>query len=118
MSTCTDVCAIFRVHDLTHVKDEYLSNVVKVPMSHSFLRRQLSDLVEEHVELELGAEVAQAPVTKTLERTVGYECTQQVHIGDELLQLGTGEFHPLAGSHDSEDALLEDERVRGQLWRE
>ena len=57
----------------------------------------LPELVEEDVELELGAEVAEAAVAEGLERPVGDEGAQQVDVGHEGLQVGVLVRHRLTG---------------------
>ena len=46
--------------------DDHLSAVVEVPVRHLLLRGQLPQLVQQDVELVLGLEVGQPPVTETL----------------------------------------------------
>ena len=57
----------------------------------------MPELVEEDVELELGAEVAEAAVAEGLEGPVGDEGAQQVDVGDEGLQVGVLVRHRLPG---------------------
>ena len=57
----------------------------------------LPEFVEEDVELELGAEVAESAVAEGLERPVGDESAQQVDVGHEGLQVGVLVGHRLTG---------------------
>ena len=60
-----------------------------IKMTSTGWGRQTSpDFIEETVELELGAEVAEAAVAERLERPVGDERAQQVDVGHEGLQVG------------------------------
>ena len=70
----------------------------------------LPELVEEDVELELGAEVAESAVAEGLERPVGDEGAQQVDVGHEGLQVGVLVRHRLTG-------LRARERRRAKLYR-
>ena len=55
------------------------------------------ELVEQYVQLELGAEVAEAAVAERLERPVGDEGAQQLDVGDEGAQVGVLVGHGLPG---------------------
>ena len=57
----------------------------------------LPELVEEDMELELGAEVAESAVAEGLERPVGDESAQQVDVSHEGLQVGVLVGHRLTG---------------------
>ena len=67
------------------IRASYISNV------------SLPELVEEDVELELGAEVAESAVAEGLEWPVGDEGAQQVDVGHEGLQVGVLVGHRLTG---------------------
>lgn len=73
---------------IQNCRPQYLSNVVKVPVGDGLLRRQLSQLVEKKVKLELGREVGQAAVAERLQRAVGDECAHEVHVDDEGVLVG------------------------------
>ena len=73
---------------IQNCRPQYLSNVVKVPVGDGLLRRQLSQLVEKKVKLELGREVGQAAVAERLQRAVGDECAHEVHVNDEGVLVG------------------------------
>ena len=57
-------------------------------MWHCLLCRQLPQLVEQDVQLELGLKVGEAPVTETLERTVSDHGAHVLHVRHEGLQVG------------------------------
>lgn len=77
-------------------------------MGDGLLGGQLPQLVEQDVQLELGAEVAETAEAEGLERPVGDERAQQVHVRHELGEDGVLEVLPLAlGVVDVEDALLQ-----------
>ena len=57
-------------------------------MWHGLLCRQLPQLVQQDVELELGLKVGEAPVTETLERTVRDHGAHVLHVRHEGLQVG------------------------------
>lgn len=49
-------------------------------MRDCLLSRQLSHLIEENMQLKLGAEILEAAVTERLDRAIGDESTQKVDI--------------------------------------
>ena len=57
-------------------------------MGNGLLRRQLSQLVEQEVKLELGREVRQPSVAERLQRPVRDEGAHQVHVCDVDIQVG------------------------------
>ena len=56
-------------------------------MWHRLLGRQLPQLVEQQVQLELGRQVGQASVAEGLEGPVSDEGAHQVHVRDEHVQV-------------------------------
>ena len=54
---------------VTLVSFQYLSHVVEVSVWHGLLRGQLAQLVQQHVQLELGGEVRQSTVAERLPAT-------------------------------------------------
>ena len=66
----------------------HLSDIVEVPVRHRLLSRQLPELVEEQVQLELGRQVGQASVAERLEGPVGDEGAHQVHVRDVHVEIG------------------------------
>ena len=62
--------------------------VVEVPVRDGLLGCQLSQFIEQNVELELGLKVGETAVAETLERTVSYHGTHVLHVRHEGLQVG------------------------------
>ena len=65
-------------------------------MWHSLLARELAKFVQQHVQLELGRQVAQSPVAERLQRPVGYHGAQEVHVADEGGEVWIGVGYRLA----------------------
>lgn len=66
----------------------HLSDVVKVAVRNSLLRRQLAKLVQENMQLVLRVQVAQTTIAERLERPVGNHRAHGLHVFDELIHLG------------------------------
>ena len=66
----------------------HLPAVVEVPVRDGLLGGQLSQFIEQNVELELGLKVGETAVAETLERTVSYHGTHVLHVCHEGLQVG------------------------------
>ena len=75
----------------------------------------MPQLVEQDVQLELGAEVAESAVAEGLERPVGDEGAEQLDVGDEGAQVGVlvGHSHPGRFIVQPEDALFDADVVLG-----
>ena len=69
-----------KIVDVTYTRDPTVRE-----RAHNF---GLPQLVEQDVQLELGAEVAQSTVAERLERPVGDEGAEQLDVGDEGAQVG------------------------------
>ena len=64
----------------------HLPHVVEVPVRHRLLLRQLPDLVQQDVELELGLEKLKALETETFKRTISNHSAQKLEVGHKFLQ--------------------------------
>ncbi len=64
-----------------------LSHVVKVPMRHRLLLRDLLELVEHAVQFELGLEILKAAVAEGLERAVTDQIDEQVVVVHKDLEV-------------------------------
>lgn len=69
----------------------HLPDVVEVTVGHLLLGCQLLHLVEQHVHLELGAQVLQAAVAEGFDGPIDDQSHQEIHVGDELLQVWVGQ---------------------------
>lgn len=62
----------------------HLADVVEVAMRNRFLRCQLAQLVQQHVQLVLRVQIAQAAIAEGLQRPVGDHRAHRLHVLDEL----------------------------------